>query len=122
MSAEMLREAAALMRSRAANAPPFRGRLFDGAYQIIDTDDLEVLATVTHGGPEWDHIASWHPAVALAVADWLDDTATANERLASSPVFVDLLPADHDVTNRKALAVARAYLNTKTLAPSPDST
>jgi hypothetical protein len=23
-----------------------------------------------------EHIASWHPAVALAVADWLDDTDT----------------------------------------------
>jgi hypothetical protein len=45
------------------------------------------------------HIASWHPAVALAVADWLE--ADADRR---STRVVGYVPAS------EALAVARAYL------------
>ena len=45
-----------------------------------------------------EHIASWHPAVALAVADWLDADAGVMER------------HDLDVAISKAYAVARAYL------------
>jgi hypothetical protein len=43
------------------------------------------------------HIASWHPAVALAVADWLDVTADVAEEAPG------LFPYE-------ALAVVRAYL------------
>jgi hypothetical protein len=43
-----------------------------------------------------EHIASWHPAVALAVADWLEATVLTD---ANAPF---------------ALAVARAYLGSDT--------
>ena len=43
------------------------------------------------------HIASWHPAVALAVADWLADEAAGAQTATGQPTA-------------HALAVARAYL------------
>jgi hypothetical protein len=45
------------------------------------------------------HIASWHPAVALAVADWLD-----------LEVLIASDPKNHAEISREALAVAHAYL------------
>jgi hypothetical protein len=50
-------------------------------------------------GRDLDYIASWHPAVALAVADWLDRFA--------DPVYC-YGPAEYD----SALNIARAYLGT----------
>jgi hypothetical protein len=56
-------------------------------------------------GRDLDYIAGMHPAVALAVADWLDNEAQAAEAIpAGSPVLGPLI--------RHALAVARAYLGT----------
>jgi hypothetical protein len=123
VSAETLRRAAALMRERAEAATPGPWKMWDGWGPTSDG-----LMGVARFGPDsgervfihdeqrdlyasrgnWEHIASWHPAVALAVADWLDDTANANERLA--PLITSSLPDGWDVTNRRALAVARAYL------------
>ena len=105
MSAEILRRAASLMRERAEAATPSPWRV------VTDLDSGEQVVT---GGPrgfyladvhEWStglgnpgHIASWHPAVALAVADWLDMIAAVRE-------------ADHHVAFQyQALVVARAYL------------
>lgn len=104
MSAETLRRAAALMRERAGDSTPSPWRV------VADPDGVEVSVI---GGPrdhyladvhEWStglgnpfHIASWHPAVALAVADWLDAEADAVDGLASS-------------LSDYALTVARAYL------------
>jgi hypothetical protein len=51
-------------------------------------------------GNDAEHIASWHPAVALAVADWLDQAAIHFE---GGSLTV------HPMTKR-ALAVADAYL------------
>lgn len=80
--AETLRRAAALMRKRAEDSTPSPWRV------VADPDGVEVSVI---GGPrdhyladvhEWStglgnpfHIASWHPAVALAVADMLDRAA-----------------------------------------------
>jgi hypothetical protein len=50
------------------------------------------------GAHDGTHIASWHPAVALAVADWLDS-------MPPWTIHSHLIP--HHVA---ALAVARAYL------------
>ena len=83
-------------------------------------------------GPLAEHIASWHPLVALAVAGWLEDAAEdAGRELTweipsctheDSPCDCDLTPGwtcdrccewlggDCDCWNRP-LAVARAYLN-----------
>lgn len=103
MSAETLRRAASLMRERAARAlmPPWHvDRRDDGRAWICETagDGTVEQTLALHGFPSTaEHIASWHPAVALAVADLLDRAAD-----------------DHDDTPcpavDAALAVARAYL------------
>jgi hypothetical protein len=77
---DLIREAAALMRQRAewANEGPWeRGRDWAGTYTI----DADSIGTLGQGfvGTDAIHIASWHPTVALAVADWLSDIATRHE-------------------------------------------
>lgn len=114
-AANELREAAALMRERAEAA-----KSWEGAWQVHETkpgrvievkgdgwDDAIVASCVDYGGSENGteaaaHIASWHPVVALAVADWLDSTADGLERRG---VTARVRPDE-----RAALAVARAYL------------
>lgn len=77
---------------------------FVSGFEIV-TDDEEPIETISvltsdlhwrDAGHQRAHVASWHPAVALAVADWLDDAAT----LADETGRID----------RHALAVARAYI------------
>lgn len=99
MSAEVLREAARLMRERAAGATAFTDAKtgsplawiqgLDG--WVFDHGAAQIACAMTSENSE--HIASWHPAVALAVADWLDAVSEFNPS-PTSP----------------ALAVARAYL------------
>ena len=100
---EELREAARLMRERAQAS----GAALAGGPWTMD-GLAEAFVEALHGDPtigdpeavaaaDADHYAPWLPAVALAVADWLDDNAReiycAGPREAAS-----------------ALAVARAYL------------
>ena len=114
MSAETLRRAASLMRERAEAAtqgPWLLDSIENGEHGLFLPDgrgpEHERLGC---GGSQiagWmtdfnaTHIASWDPAVALAVATWLDSHAdihalrTCDERL--------IVPCP-------ALAVARAYL------------
>lgn len=128
MSAETLRKAAALMRERAeaATAGPWierqeHGRDFtDEGWSYVAVSSLplsirsdrqwpDVAATAWPGEDGLDeavenstHIASWHPAVALAVADWLDELAGYWE---DSARFGIEASARHP-----ALTVARTYL------------
>jgi hypothetical protein len=81
VSAEILRKAAALMRER-AEAATNDGQWFAasglGGPSVISEDSLgDWLGNIAERTSEHDaqHIASWHPAVALAVADWLDMVA-----------------------------------------------
>ena len=108
MSADLLRRAAKAMREQAEAATP-------GPW-VVDLPDIH---RAEHPG-EWvadagdgsrcvvnsEHIASWHPAVALAVADWLDYEAGE-----IGPVKT---PDGRQVTyihgNPYAFTVARAYL------------
>lgn len=106
MSGDTLRRAAALMRERAeatgwvtlhrpwgSDGEQVTGG--DGQWMLVatatdafDDDDDSAVAT---------HIASWHPAVTLAVADWLEyvaDHGCGNGTTDADP----------------ALAAARAYL------------
>lgn len=106
MSAEILREAATLMRERASTATPgpwFTGRTHTGCVCYGCGDPLESKAgnqiykvsvypegrnadSVWLTGPrghdeplaaaDSEHVASWNPMVALAVADWLDHAAS----------------------------------------------
>ena len=122
MSAETLRRAAALMRELAENAEPGVWKLW-GMQVMADTSgtsnvDLATPVTNCHTPSTTDrllhtgnaqHIASWHPAVALAVADWLD-------------VVADDGTADYDLINSEgeALTVARAYLGGEPTCPVCD--
>lgn len=90
MSAELLRRAAALMRERAEAVPP---EGLQDAWFDADASDLMHLKQYDR-----EHIASWPPEVALAVADWMDADAGVMER------------HDLDATVSRAYAVARAYL------------
>lgn len=91
MSAETLRRAAALMRERAEAATKLSflspgdmvGWACDGGW--ITPEDVTLS----------EHYAPLSPAVALAVADWLDHEAEMHEW-------------EYDTTH--ALAVAQAYL------------
>lgn len=103
MSAEILRQAAALMRERATDRAVPQGRWF------VDDDDPQwhVLAhdpempgfpfDVARDLPGDDrtavgeHIASWHPAAALAVADTLDALAKVLDE-SDYTVESDVLP------------------------------
>jgi len=139
---EELREAARLMRERA-------GAATQGRWELLDDGDRLVAWHVNAGGFEIDfacvidepiedadnaaHIASWHPAVALAVADWLDAEAVV---LGERQPFLDLInaavehnsgikttlsfgkqedgsPAMQFDTSPAALAAARTYLGTQ---------
>lgn len=73
MSADILRQAAGLMRERAAAAThgPW-GRDEIGDVWMEEADGQPVLVSRRSTDDDAAHIASWHPTVALAVADWLD--------------------------------------------------
>ena len=86
MSAEVLREAAALMRTRAENSATAMVGPLTWTAHFGGHDSMTSL-----------HYQSWHPTVALAVADWLDACALVTE----------IAPDRH---KGLALAVARAYL------------
>lgn len=100
MSAAVLREAAALMRERAKDAPT--------SSYVMRPDHLRFVL----GERATAHIASWHPVVALAVADWLDhevDLAEEKARYCNRLVPTSFV-ADDMPLSRQALTVARAYL------------
>ena len=119
--AEELRTAAKLMRERVqgATAGPWTVREEHGR-DIADEgwSDVRVvrpgagvaityLSNVLEGSPHEDnaaYIASMHPGVALAVADWLDSVTDRWIGVPAGPSEPE--PEDFDA----ALAVARAYL------------
>jgi hypothetical protein len=97
VSAERLREAAALMRERAEAADAL-GQVAD----TITTSSCEEFA---------EHIASWHPVVALAVAKAMDDVADAWEIADGWALDLDDDPIRfEDTIDGGWLAVATAYL------------
>ncbi len=107
--AEVIRRAAALMRERVRELAPLPWQA-DGR-DVLATQDYE--ADEAHGWlPDWgrafnvavcarqdeaEHIASWSPPAALAVADWLE-------------VIADSKPLGFAPGFDQALKVARAYL------------
>jgi hypothetical protein len=105
MTAEILRRAASLMRERATAAakdapPPWLADKPWSPGQETEVRDVErnsIAYSESGHNASMDatvapHVASWHPAVALAVADWLDAAAKYPRQ------------------SSQALAVARAYL------------
>jgi hypothetical protein len=93
-----LRRAAALMRKRAEDALPRTRGLCEDWFEA-ECPELDHLRP-----PEAAHIASWHPTVALAVADWLDALARAIKYSG-----VAHHPEPLSITER-GVEVARAYL------------
>jgi hypothetical protein len=123
-SAEVIRSAAAMMRERARAATPGRwqaGVNPRGVF-IEQTSGHHLVAEVgwcpshrLQQIPEAEHIASWHPLVALAVADWLDNAALESDALEAagcSPLM--------DAGVYRATAVARAYLGEAATAAGED--
>ena len=111
--AETLRRAAALMRERASGCQPRRWHweaLGEKRYpQRVSSDGnvaiiAETFIDPAHRPYEAEHIASWSPPVALAVAGWLDIEAAIAGRG---------LPDDSGSVH-PALRVARAYLGEAT--------
>lgn len=116
--AELLRRAAADMRAKAKAATPGPWVVLWNAVAFIDTvaDPNDPTGQTPMQQPEKvadaserdrQHIASWHPAVALAVADWLEAAAAENDSAEDSALgFLNFVGADAIA----ALAVANAYL------------
>jgi hypothetical protein len=128
VSAELLRRAAAEMRQRAEAATDggFGWRLADlpGANEVwadrdaAGHDAFMVATTATRLNPnpgikghaDATHIASWHPTVALAVADWLEDAAENLDLQAPGGDLAKQWDMRVHIAGDKALAVAHAYL------------
>lgn len=122
--AETLREAAALIRTYADSATPGPWAAVAGAFgnPSEGPDHMRVIQRpcrnahhavaraeyTSYGGADTEHIASWHPGVARAVANWLDATALEFDSL-------DFTHTEQRGGRRTAaLAVARAYLEVTT--------
>ena len=95
-----LRGVAKLMRERAEIVERGGAQWTGSHYWVTDHDPSDPSGQTAMqrlvGGmdePDCDHYSAWHPAVALAVADWLDNAA-------------HLYPFD----GSRPLAVANAYL------------
>lgn len=87
MSAETLREAAALMRERAHSATPgpwvTHSRSTQRGRAVINPETREDICRAYATSPRETEnaafIACWNPLVALSVADWLDAEAATLE-------------------------------------------
>lgn len=100
---ETLREAAHCMRENATDAADHQvpeGR-WEGDERHGRVSDRVGTVAEANGDPATRHIASWDPAVALSVADWLDGVAS---RWLPS-LYEGMLP-----NQDAALNVARTYL------------
>ena len=111
---ELLRRAADHMRQRANAATPGPWLAHDGG--LVWPGDLRLGDPVSGSTelPDAEHIASWHPAVALAVADLMDNAADAMahdiarlDRRGSGPEAAEEFIA---LLYEPSLKVARAYL------------
>ena len=102
-----IRRAAELMRRRAHDATPGPWEMHaDQAarWSVRQVHEYEHRPLADEFDPgDAKHIASWHPGVALAVADWLDHEAETATTIGTN--YVDV-----EVAFGNALAVARAYL------------
>ena len=68
--ADLLRRAATLARETANAAT--EGPWTPERKGVLDPDDIQFVETTRRDA---SHIALWHPGVALAIADWLDQHA-----------------------------------------------
>lgn len=123
MSAELLREAASLMRQRATLATPGpwgtvarprRGRLH------VESDQWTITQPPMREDAE--HIASWHPGVALAVAFWLEAVARSWDGQADRwNALAGDRPRWSVPPSHPALAAALAYLGRSRVPADTDT-
>jgi hypothetical protein len=114
--ADLLRRAASLMRERAAEVPaaPWRSSVLG-----VTTPDGGVKIALTGITARSKYVASWHPAVALAVAVLLEGRAAEYDQLAeegygfTSAWFV---AGEDGGEPDPFIALARAYLGETTNA------
>lgn len=117
MTAELLRRAAAKMRENAQAATPgpwLADRVHSGdvlgvavTAPSVSTADGSVLGVTDIVVPaDGHHIASWHPTIAVAVADWLDGDAAFAEQAAKDFDMPEFLDAAAPLADK----VARLYL------------
>jgi hypothetical protein len=109
---ETLQAAARLMRERAQGAVSAPWTWFvtvDRRWAVV-TGQAHVAQCADDD--DADYIASWHPAVALAVADWLENvSAWIDEGLGRcDDLYQTNYPDAWNDQRRAALTVARAYL------------
>lgn len=110
MSADVLREAARLMRERAESAVCPCG----GPACIMDNAGVrhdEMTARFDGSTRVVDHYVGMTPAVALAVADWLQSVSVDVDKRDNPERVGGRYEALRIPDERAALAVARAYLN-----------
>lgn len=108
------------MRAHVHRREPWNGEV----YARRDDGDIAVTTGTDEYGytlpADAEHIASWHPAVALAVADWLDFVADARIQIdaiaarrslnGAGWLFGDSASGVFRDMEDRALAVARIYL------------
>ncbi len=102
MNTDRLREAASLMRERAKITTPGSWFAVDGAVYTGTAAPHQVIVPCVTYYDDTDHIASWSPQVALAVAEWLEHSATVIDGLNQVGSSVVVPPGCY--------AVADAYL------------
>lgn len=112
MSADLLRRAASLMRERAEAATYVYAEHTPKAGQPVPWfDATDAYCFDDNDGP---HIMAWSPAVALAVADWLESVADDHDRrLANVNEYLaerNSGPVESCRILDEPLNVARAYL------------
>lgn len=109
MSPEVLRQAAGLMRERAEGATG--GAWVADGYDVLhERSAAHVADCFDTEATNAEHIASWHPAVALAVAEWLEAKAEQDDKGTCDDPRGCCNLCEHDYGNVAALVVARAYL------------
>ncbi len=110
--AEVIRRAAKLMRELAEGCEPRRWywkALGEKRYpqRVSSEGNVSLIAETfidpAHRPYEAEHIASWHPLVTLAVADWLETEAINSDAYAGNGNWLGA-PSEH------ALKIARTYL------------
>ena len=104
--AELLRRAAKLMRDHAALVPP--SPWYSAVHDVTTHDGLDVIAS-SGLTVRAQYVASWHPGVAVAVADLLDKIAWMGEL---DPDMLSRVGCD------EAIAIARAYVADPVAAPT----
>lgn len=109
VSADALRRAAAMMRERAVanqiTPSPWSFAGVSGQGFAVHHGEHDTVALYA-SRPDAAHIASWHPDVALAVADWLETESCEPE----TPIGDGITLGGPSL---QALAVARAYMGAK---------